>query len=144
MATIKQKLAFKKVVNGSTITQAMKDVKYAPSTAARTNKLTATKGWAELTEEFISDRALAKVHKEGLASTTYFNEIVDRDSKGAPVYALKQVPDFNVRHKYLESGYKLKGRYSKEGEGTKVLIINITEAAAKKYAINASSGTSNS
>ncbi len=144
MATVKQKIAVKKVLNGSPIGKAMREAGYAVSTSTAGGKLTNSKGWAELVEEFISDKALAKVHKEGLHSTTYFNEIVGRDSKGAPEYHLKQVPDFAVRHKYLESGYKLKGRYSSDSQGNKVLIINITEAAAKKYAINASPGTSNS
>lgn len=60
MATIKQKIAFKEVVNGSTITRAMKVAGYAESTADRTNKLTRTKGFLELcdsiglTDEFLT------------------------------------------------------------------------------------------
>ncbi len=130
MSTIKQKIAFKEVVNGSTITAAMKKAKYAPSTSERTNKLTATKGWAELVDEFISDKALAKVHKEGLNAKTWYSEGF---GKGETV--LVEKPDYAVRHKYLESGYKLKGRYQNEGQGNKTLIINIMGETAKRYGI---------
>ncbi len=136
MATVKQKVAFKEVVNGSTLTAAMKKAKYSPKSAKRTNKLTATKGWGELVEDFISDKKLAKVHGEGLSATTYFNEIVGRDSKGAPEYNLKQIPDFSVRHKYLESGYKLKGRYA-ERTGDRTLVVIIAGQSSQRYGVNA-------
>ncbi len=138
MATVKQRAAVKKVLNGSTITRAMSEVGYAATTAGTTGKLTRSKGWAELVEKHISDEALAKVHKEGLGATTYFNKIVDRDSKGAPVYEMTEIADFGVRHKYLESGYKLKGRYS-EQQNNRSLIVIIAGQSGERYGIHTSS-----
>ena len=138
MATPKHKIAFKEVVKGSTLTAAMKKAGYSESAVKRTNKLTETKGWAELVEDFISDKALAKVHKEGLSATTYFNEITGRDSKGAPEYNLKKIPDFGIRHKYMESGYKLKGRYS-EQQNNRSLIVIIAGQSGERYGIHTSS-----
>ncbi len=97
MATIKQKIAFKEVLKGSTITKAMKIAKYADTTASTTGKLTNTKGWNELLEKYLPDKLLAKKHLEGLEAI---------EEKG-------QV-DYSTRHKYLDSAYKLKGKYAPE------------------------------
>lgn len=57
-------------------------------------------------EEALPDELLAQVHREGLFATkpTYNdeNEMIGEDA------------DFNVRHKYLDSAYKLKGKYAAE------------------------------
>lgn len=55
--------------------------------------------------EQIPDEDLIRVHKEGLEAT---------NDKGT---------DFAVRHKYLDSAYKLKGSYAAE----KVVNLNITQ-----------------
>ena len=68
MATIKHKKAFKEVVNGSSLTKAMTVAGYSQSTAKRTNKLTKTKGWEELTKKYLNDKDLAKKHNELLNS----------------------------------------------------------------------------
>lgn len=140
MATVKQKIAIKKVLNGAPINKSMQEAGYSLSTSKTTGKLTRSKGWAELTEKYISDTSLAKVHKEGLSATMYFNEIIDRDSKGAPVYALKQVPDFSVRHKYLESGYKVKGKYA-ESSSSKTLVVIIAGQSAERYGVHTAQDT---
>jgi phage terminase small subunit len=54
-------------------------------------------------QEALPDELLAKVHKEGLEATR------------------EDQPDFAVRHKYLDSAYKLKGSYAAE----KHLNINL-------------------
>lgn len=105
MATVKQKLAIRKVLKGTTLKRAMKEAGYKTSTTLTTGKLTRSKGWALLMDRYISDKALAKVHKEGLAATTFYTEGI---GKGETV--LVEKPDYSVRHKYLESGYKIKGK----------------------------------
>lgn len=111
MATLKIKKAIKEIgVNGGNISKAMRKAGYAPSTAARTDKLTNRKGFQELLEKELPDSLLLKVHKEGLTAMKKFQEIVDRDSKGAPVYGLVDVDDHPTRHKFLESGYKIRGK----------------------------------
>lgn len=97
MPTIKQKQVFEKVVKGSSISKAMKEVGYAKSTSKRTNKITRTNGWNELLEKHISDDKLTKVLEDGLEADRSFGE----DTQ----------PDYAVRHKYLETGLKLKSKF---------------------------------
>src|SRR5581483_3498277 len=103
--------------------KAMKEAGYSKVSATKPKKLTASKGWAELMELHLSESRLARVHGEGLNATSPFNKIVGRDSKGAPEYEMVKVPDFSTRHKYLESGYKLRGRYAGSGEVNRTLIV---------------------
>lgn len=133
MATVKQKIATKKVLNGATITKAMKEAGYSKATAKTTGKLTRSLGWKELTDKFISDDVLAKVHQEGLKATTYYTEGIGRGET-----QLVEKPDYGVRHKYLESGYKLKGRYSEPEGGSKTLILIVSGQTAKRYDIDPS------
>lgn len=129
MPTIKQIKAFKEVLNGSTISAAMVKAGYAPdTTATTTGKLTNTDGWRELMEKHLPDKLLAKKHKEGLDAS---EEIV-KDGE-----VLFSKPDYAVRHKYLDSAYKLKGRYVKEEEGisNQLIQINISSEIAEKNGI---------
>ena len=121
MATVKQKLAFRKVLKGMPISHAMKAVNYAKTTSGNTTKLTASKGWHELIDKYISDEALMKVHREGLKAT-YVRKEYDEENKKAEI--IKE-PDYAVRHKYLETGYKIKGRLKNEGEGNTFNQLNI-------------------
>lgn len=57
-------------------------------------------------EEALPDELLAKIHREGLYATKpIYNDDGDIIAEDA---------DFNARHKYLDSAYKLKGRYAAE------------------------------
>jgi hypothetical protein len=119
MVTIKQKRAFKKVVEGSSLTQAMKDVGYSLETAKRTNKLTETDGWNELMNKYLPDDDLAKAHKQGLK---------------ADIPTINGTrPDYSTRHKYLETAYKIKNKFPKEGGAIVPIQININEDR-EKYA----------
>ena len=93
-ATIKQKKAFKEVVNGSTLKGAMQKVGYSVETSKRTNKLTRSKGWQELLDKHLPDSLLAKRHRELLNK---------RELLGAV--------DTQAVSKGLDMAYKIKGRY---------------------------------
>lgn len=132
MPTIKQKIAFQEVLNGSSISRAMIKAKYSPTTASTTGKLTNTKGWEELMEQFLPDKDLAKVHKEGLKAVK--KQFKNNNSTGE-IEEVAVEPDYAVRHKYLETGYKLKGRLKdKEEKGdtfnTQINIFNEEQAKA--------------
>jgi hypothetical protein len=128
MATIKQKLAFKEVVKGSTLTKAMSVAGYSPSAVKRTNKLTETDGWHELMAKHLPDSALAKKHRELLNKREYIT--IDGDSEDIG-------PETQAVSKALDMAYKLKGRYSDESrEGNKTLIINISGQSAKRYGLD--------
>lgn len=77
--------------------------------------------------EQISDEDLIKVHREGLSASSAIvkdGEIVER-------------PDYSVRHKYLDSAYKLKGVYAPEKSVNLDVQVDILNPRAlelaKKY-----------
>ncbi len=64
MPTIKQQIAAKEVVgNGGNVTQAMITAGYSKNTANTPQKLTESKGWNELMEDYLSDEELGKHHQ---------------------------------------------------------------------------------
>lgn len=107
MATIRQKKTFKAVVNGSTISAAMVKAGYSKKSAQRTNKVTRTKGWAELMEKELPDGFLAEKHRELLEKREIAFAYVD----GKREKELIDQPDTNAVSKALDMAYKLKGRY---------------------------------
>lgn len=93
MPTIKQEQAFNNVVeNGGNVSKAMRDAGYSDNTAHTPEKLTTSKGWLELVEEKLPDSLLAQKHLEGLNATN------------------KDGIDYAVRHRYLDTAYKIKGK----------------------------------
>lgn len=65
-------------------------------------------------EEALPQETLYEIHREGLfASKPFFNEAGEKVSEEA---------DFSVRHKYLDTAYKLKGSYAPD----KHVTVNIT------------------
>ncbi len=128
MATLKQKIAFREVVKGSTLTDGMKAAKYAPSTTERTNKLTRTKGWKELMDKHLPDSALAKKHRELLEKREYVT--IDGQSEDIG-------PETQAVSKALDMAYKIKGRYAdQETGGNKTLVIMVSGETSQRYAIN--------
>lgn len=127
MATPKQKMAIKKVLNGTPISRAMAEVGYSESTAKHTVKLTQSKAWMELVESKLSDEELLKVHKEGLKAG---KRIFKNNNETGEIEEVGYEPDFAVRHKYLETGYKLKNRFPSTGPQVAVQI-NVGEDRAQ-------------
>lgn len=72
MATILQRKVAKLVVEKGrkSISGAMREAGYSAETAKAPNKLTESKGWADLMGEALSDATLAEKHKQLLNSTT--------------------------------------------------------------------------
>lgn len=75
--------------------------------------------------EQIPDELLVRVHLEGLEATKII--VLGKESITEP--------DHNTRHKYLESGYKIKNIIKPDAQGNKTLIINITGESAKRYGL---------
>ena len=113
MPTIKQKRAFKALgVNGGNITEAMKTAGYGNT---KTDKLTNSQGWQELTAKYLPDDLLLKVHLDGLKAEKW---ITPHD---APNF---KDEDQATRAKFLDMAYKAKGNYVAEKSPT---TINIEE-----------------
>jgi hypothetical protein len=143
MATLKQKLAFKEVgVNGGNISKAMKSANYAPSITHATEKLTNSKGWQELMNKFLPDKLLAQKHLEGLEANRIISANITYGEADEKTNDFIEVPDQATRHKFLDTAYKLKGRYiTDDNIGNKTLIINIVPETAQRYAIPPSTET---
>ena len=95
MATIRAERTLKNLGKSRIKKEAMIKAGYSES-YARAGQIQHTESWKELMENYIPDTKLAEVHKEGLEANN------------------GELPDYNVRYKYLDSAYKLKGSYAPE------------------------------
>lgn len=136
MATIKQKRAAKiKLENPKKpMGQVMIEAGYSPKTAVTPNQVTESKGWLDLMEEYLPDKHLGEKHREFLDTP----RITRKYQKGEIEYETEETSPEAV--KALDMAYKLKGRYKDINIG-QALIVNLSESAAKKYAIDRSPGT---
>ena len=98
-----------------------------------------TKTWSELLEKALPDELLTKVHTEGLSAVNKIHKIVDRDEEGKPVYDFVDVDDYGVRHRYLDTAYKLKKRYD-ESITVKHGISGISDSELEEKLAGAISG----
>lgn len=99
MTTIKQKLAAKNLVgNGGNVTKAMLDAGYSKATANTPQKLTESKAWPELVEDYLPNDKLLKAPNEALEATKWNDFTGEREA------------DHTTRLKASELGLKIKGR----------------------------------
>lgn len=118
MATFKQKKTAEKLLENPrlSVSAAMKEAGYSSETAKVPSDLTRSKGWAELMEEYMPDDLLQKIHKEGFGATRIHgtnDNFID-------------IPDYAVRHKYLETAYKLKGKLIEKAQFDGKLEVVLT------------------
>lgn len=137
MATFRQKLVAQKMSEfvGISVSKAMVDSGYAPSSAEQPHRLTQSNGWKELTKNwFISDEDVLRVHSEMLdavhrkrylfplsMSNKEIQEIIEFDDsfklnyverKRAKKVAHYIAPDYRVQIKALDLVFRIKGRYA--------------------------------
>lgn len=62
-------------------------------------------------QEALPDELLAQIHREGLFAT---KTIFKNNNSTGEIEAVAEEADFAVRHKYLDSAYKIKGAYAPE------------------------------
>lgn len=131
MATKKQKLAIKKRIaltlekGGETPTDAevMRAAGYSENTIHNPTKLTQSDGWLELLEKYIPDDYLSIKLQQGLEANKQLatRPVFKKDAPtsqsahelpnaGANTDDFIEVPDMAVRHKYLETAFKVKGK----------------------------------
>lgn len=132
MSGLKQEIAFKEVLKGSTISKAMLTAGYSKTTATTTGKLTNTKKWQELVARHISDNKIAKLHDKLLNKEEVIS-LSDGAQNGAHLEWTGQPHSDAV--KALEMAYRLKDKYPRDGEGggNKVLVINISGETSNRY-----------
>lgn len=107
-ATTKQKKAVQGIVEGKTAGTAMREAGYSEAMANNPQKLTTSKGFAELMDSYFPDDELLQAHKEGLQATKLVNGV--------------EVPDYATRHRYLKTMYKLKRKYEPEASQPTMLV----------------------
>ncbi len=108
----RMKKAFNLVKEGEPVSKALLKAGYKPSVARVPKNVTKTVGWKDLMERELPDEFLARVHKEGLKATK--KEVGNLDA-----------PDFAVRHKYLETAYKIKNKIPKENNIGVAVQVNV-------------------
>lgn len=110
MASLKQKIAFKEITeNHGNASAAMRKAGYSENTIKKPTNLTNSKGFVELMEEYFPDKDLLKIHRQGLKAV--------KEIAGGNV-----IPDYAIRHRYLDTAYKIKGRYKENGIGAAIQI----------------------
>jgi len=112
------KEVFKKTLeNGGNVSKAMRDLKYKETTINNPKNVTETKSWETLLGD-VSDEKLLRVLDEGLEATQVKTSLTEPD---------RTLPDFAVRHRYLETGFKLKGRLIEKKDinlkGSNVIVL---------------------
>ena len=107
MTTERQKQVFSKVIeNHGNVSKSMRDVGYSANSAKNPKRnLTSSKGWQKLLQKYIPDSKLTKVLDEGMEASRELR--IDGQ-------VVAEIPDYAVRHKYLETGLKLKNKFPSE------------------------------
>jgi hypothetical protein len=137
--TLRQKRAFNAMVeNGGNKGKALIDSGYSPATAKTPKKVTETKGWKILEQDYLGDQLLAEVHNEGLKATKpqlKFVEVEEEDEEGNTETKLKRVsvdvPDHKTRQKFLDIAYKVRGMYPREDKNLNVNLFSMADFATK-------------
>lgn len=128
MSTIKQKRVAKDILESigkpknknKSVGKAMLDAGYSPAMAKNPHVLTKSNGWKELMEKYLPDEKLAAKLDEGMESMKQIGarKIVQgaktgheiRVDSSTEVDDFIEVPDYAVRHKYVETALKVKGK----------------------------------
>lgn len=88
-------------VNGGSMKSAMLEAGYSEEYASNPQKLIKTKTWEELLDEYLPDDLLTKVALEGLFA---------KRIQTSPTEGDREVEDYAVRQRYLETTLKMKGK----------------------------------
>jgi len=118
MSTLKQKKTFKAMVeNGGNVSRAMRKSGYSSAMAKNPQKLTRSKGWSELMDEYLPDELLARKNL-ALLNKTETKRVLDRNSGGYVTIKTKEI-DAAAVARGLDMAYKIKGKY---GEPSRINI----------------------
>lgn len=135
---IRHKIVSKKIAeNGGKISKAMRETGYSPSYANNPQKLTATKSFKKLLDEYLPEDMLLKVHAEQIGSwrvnqMTFSKQVTEEqiyeffESINRAIKKIIEIPtgilvlyydvDNNSRNKALEMGFKLRKKLTDKVE----------------------------
>ena len=121
------KQVFDKVVESGGkmgVSTAMREVGYPETTAKNPQKITRSKTWEKLMETQLPDSLLLKKHKEGLDAV---KRQFKNNNKTGEIEEVGEEVDYAVRHKYLETAYKIKNKIAKENNTIVPIQINFRD-----------------
>lgn len=113
MPTIKQKLAFDKIVeNRGNVSAAMREVGYSDNSAKNPSNLTDSDGWKDLMETYLPDSLLWDKHKKLLEKQEV---VLKNNNKTGKIEVIKTGEiDVQAVGKGLDMAYKLKRKYGED------------------------------
>ena len=119
MPTNKQKEAVKILSEniGKPIGEAMREAGYSKSTSETPQRLTESKGFQQLMDEYLPDELLAEKHKELLTAPKKVRHYIKGDLESE-----YEELDTQAVSKGLDMAYKLKGSYAPEKKEIKGTI----------------------
>ena len=125
---MKQKRAYKRLLlnKDKNLKETLLHSGYSMVTANQPQSVTQSLGFRSLIDRTLSDDLLAKKHVEGLNATKHTPATLYQDERD-------DIPDYSVRHKYLETGLKLKG-YLKDDAGNTFNTLVITDEQTRRIA----------
>lgn len=142
--SLRLKDAFQKTLeNGGIVSAAMKEAGFSDAYAKNPHKLMETDGWQELMDEYFPDEELAKKVKEGLEANRVISATVVIKSDDPKVKTKTatardidfiDVPDYAIRHKYVETALKLKKKLNNDGGGQLNQYLFYVSKKLDKYA----------
>ena len=116
--TIKQAKAIQHIVNGDSVSMAMRKAGYAPATAKNPMELTNSKTFIQILEKAgITEERLSRVLDEGLDATKPI--VMGKESSESFVDV---IPDHPTRHKFLETSLRLHGHGKEEVVNNNTII----------------------
>lgn len=126
--SIRQKLVAQKVVeNRGNVSKAMKEAGYSDAYASNPQQFKASKTWEELLDEYLPDELLTKVAVEGLFA---------KRRQTSPTEGDREVEDYAVRQRYLETSLKMKGKIIDKKDlttkGEKITTFTVATKEAKE------------
>lgn len=117
MATQKQTVAAQKVLENlgnnepKPIGEILRESGYADNTADTPSNVTESKGFIQILEDAgVTDDKISRILNEGLEAS---KPVYKNNNATKTIEHVGDVPDFAIRHKYLETAVKVKG-YSTE------------------------------
>jgi len=118
--------------NGGNVSKALRDAGYGPGYADHPEKFTATQTFKELAEQMLPDDLLLQKHREGLEAVDTQSLIVGykpqgKGKKSVPIVEIRNDPDFNVRHRYLETAYKIRGKIKDQTNVVVPMQVNVAQ-----------------
>jgi hypothetical protein len=120
--------------NGNNGTQAVKKAfgtKHYPTARVKASRLLTKSNIQNVIQAALPDELLAKVHREGLKAE---HEIWKNNNATKMIEFVGTEPDYAVRHRYLDSAYKIKGTYAPEKTVNLNVNSEITSPEARKLA----------